>query len=220
MKRFQLIGYFVLFAILAACNQGETPEEKAYVDNFEIIGEEKEQLLEISDTIYNSVDRNNEEAETVSSKIPDAHDYLTVNEGRYTIAGYGAGNVYIHDSEDELLIHDVLGPNGVESLTVDLSEDHTIKVDGFENISVMPAEDDLQENMLASGIWEVGLDIDEGTYEAVGQGGSGYLQIFSQDGNDRVYEVVDGPYVSTNPTVELREGEKVKITSIPLIQFQ
>lgn len=130
------------------------------------------------------------------------------------------GNVYIHDENDDLLFHAIVGfPHGVESITVDLDEAKTITMDGFEQAYVMPADTQLSMELTA-GIWELGTDIEAGVYVITSPYGLGYLQIFEPNEDPVVFEVIGGGFEGTKSDIQLRKGQKLRITDISMIQFQ
>lgn len=63
-----LIIVLICLFVLAGCSQNSPKSKKvlSYQENSEIIGEEKEEIIgEISDTMYESIDRSNAEAEEI-----------------------------------------------------------------------------------------------------------------------------------------------------------
>ncbi|MGP4072035.1 hypothetical protein ACTWQB_05720 [Piscibacillus sp. B03] len=203
---------------LSSCNQ-LSDEAKAYQDNFEIVGDEKEQVSEISKTVFDNVDRQNQQAEPSGSNISDGHDELKVPEGRYEISGHEAGNVYVYDQNDHLVLHEIIGLD-VNFINVSLTEDHVIRVDGFSYVEIQPVETNIDNPNLTAGIWKVGVDIEPGTYQATAYEGMGYLIVYDSQEKSKVYEVIGGENAEAFPTVELKEGQTIKITEIPLITFK
>lgn len=214
-----ILGLFVL--ALSGCNQ-ESPSKKAiqYQENYEIVGSEKDELLgNVSDAIFKTSDRSNKGAEELFIKDVSKGE-ISVPSGRYRIAGEMTGNVYIHDENGNLLYHAIVGsPYGVESITVDLDETDTITMDGFDQAYVMPAETQLSTELTA-GIWEVGTDIEAGDYAISSPYGLGYLQIFDQNEDPVVFEVIGGGFEGTESDIQLRNGQKLRITDISMIHFE
>ncbi|TFB14121.1 hypothetical protein E3U55_14500 [Filobacillus milosensis] len=201
--------------IITGCQSYEpTDAAMAYSENHEVIDEEeKNELLDVSDEIFFTSDRSNQTAEATSTVIPDRQDYLNLPEGRYRIYGQGGGNVEVYDANDNLLVGDYVGRGFAPSLTVDLKEDFTVKVDGFYDLFVEPTDTKMQTE-LTSGIWEVGLDVPAGEYEVTAQNGMGYLTIFDPEQESQVYEIIGNKYSPTKSKITLEEGQKVRVTGV------
>lgn len=220
-----VVLFILSLFVLAGCDQmvqEASPEKVArYQANYEIIGTEKEEMLDhVSETVYETGDRSNRAAEEVLVNAVKPGEKITVPSGRYQITGQMTGNVYIHDENGNLLFHDILsGPYGVESITIDLNETNIVSVDGLDQVAVSPVATQLSTDLTA-GIWEVGTDIEEGNYSITGDDGFGYLQVFDPNENPSVYEVIGGAFASTESEVQLYEGQKLRITGISLIHFQ
>lgn len=191
--------------------------------NSEIVGKEKEELVgRVSETIFDAIDRNNASEDHIETgAIEKAGLEIQVPEGRYSILAGPAGNVFIYDEDGDLLIRELFDTmGGASSLTVDLSETHTIFFDGGLDGGTILRAETLISNELTSGIWEVGKDIEEGTYAISTEYEVGYLQIFERGKEVRVYELIGGDYTKTESIVQLVKGQKLKITGLPLIQFE
>lgn len=219
MKRTILFLYIASMLFLNGCQQ---PSEKitSYQENYEIVGKEKDEMINnTSETIYESIDRSNLDAkEVIIDPIYKDGEDVILPQGRYEIRGQITGNVYIHDAHGQLLFHDILGtaPLGVESITVDVNGSHIVHVDGFEQAYIIPVTTQLSSE-LSSGIWEVGKDIEEGSYTVTGSG-LGYLQIYKQGESPQVFEVIGGDS-HTASKVHLKDGQKLKISGVNIIQF-
>ncbi|TCJ01611.1 hypothetical protein [Cytobacillus praedii] len=219
MKRTILFLYIASMLFLNGCQQ---LSEKiiSYQENYEIVGKEKDEMINnTSETIYESIDRSNLDAkEVIIDPIYKDGEDVILPRGRYKIGGHITGNVYIHDEHGKLLFHDILGtaPLGVESITVDVNGSHIVHVDGFEQAYIMPVTTQLSSE-LSSGIWEVGKDIEEGSYTVTGSG-LGYLQIYEQGESPQVFEVIGGDS-HTASKVHLKDGQKLKISGVNIIQF-
>lgn len=220
MRKLTILLCLICPFILNACGQPTTSEKvKAYHDNSEIIGEEKDDMVaNISDTIYESADRENTQREPIIIEaIAKEGEEVQVPEGRYTITGQLAGTVTVKDNKGDILYETSIAEegSGVGMITLDLTEDHTIHVDGFEEAFIHPAEA-ASSNELGPGIWEVGKDIEPGKFSIEGSN-YGYLQLFTEGESPQVYELHGD--LSEPIKVELKEGQKVKITDVSLVQF-
>ncbi|MED3552085.1 hypothetical protein [Cytobacillus praedii] len=219
MKRTISFLYIASMLFLNGCQQAS---EKiiTYQENYEIVGKEKDEMINnTSETIYESIDRSNLDAkEVIIDPIYKDGEDVILPRGRYEIGGHITGNVYIHDEHGKLLFHDILGtgPLGVESITVDVNGSHIVHVDGFEQAYIMPVTTQLSSE-LSSGIWEVGKDIEEGSYTVTGSG-LGYLQIYEQGESPQVFEVIGGDS-HTASKVHIKDGQKLKISGVNIIQF-
>ncbi|MEC5424855.1 hypothetical protein QGM71_15320 [Virgibacillus sp. C22-A2] len=222
-QKLQITAILISLAVLTGCGPvfQKSPSEKVkhYQANFEVIGNEKDEMLDnFSETLYETGTRDNTEAKEVIIDFIDKSEEFSVPSGRYEIKGDITGNVYIYDGSGELLFHDILGSAyGVSSITVDLTDAHTIHVDGLDYVSVIPVPTQLTTE-LSAGIWEVGIDIEPGNYTITGpHGGFGYLQIFDPIGGSQVFEVIS---TSTESNIHLKEGQILRITGISMIHFK
>lgn len=222
-------GITLLFVIvmLGGCDGylNATPSNHmtAVEKNSEIVGDEKEEIIgKVSQTIFNAIDRSNTDVERVETGVIEKTGMeIQVSEGRYVIFAGPAGNVFIYDEKGDLLIRELFDmTGGAGSVTVDLSEEHTLFFDGgLDGATILPAETFIS-NELTPGIWEVGKDIQEGAYTISTAYGIGHLQIFELDEEVLVYELIGGDYTQTESVIQLVDGQKLKITGVPLIQFE
>ncbi|MUK90117.1 hypothetical protein GMD78_17225 [Ornithinibacillus sp. L9] len=201
-----------------------SPSEKvkSYGENYEIIGNEKEELLQdVSETIFEHGDRSNSQAQEHHIPALDVRETFSVPEGRYQITGNITGNVYIHDDKGVLVYHNIVGsPYGVPAITLDIKDTYTITVDGFDQVAVIPIETQIQTELTA-GIWEVGMDIEAGDYIITGpHGGIGYVQILDTNDEAKVYEVFGGDFSSSNSHIQLKEGQIIRIIGISTVYFR
>ncbi|WP_077602653.1 hypothetical protein [Oceanobacillus sojae] len=224
VKRMYFLIVLICFFALTGCSQDSSGSEKvlSYQENNEIIGEEREEIVgEVSDTMYESIDRSNTEAEEiVIGPVSGDGEEIIPPEGRYSI-GMGfdgspqSGRVLVYDEEGILLIEALLdGSYGVGSITVDLNGSHTVYVDGVDELILIPEETNIS-NELTAGISEVGKDIEPGNYSVVTDldSGMGYLEIFEEGEQPKVFEILIDP-LEPDIDVELKEGQKVKITGL------
>ncbi|SHF94626.1 hypothetical protein [Ornithinibacillus halophilus] len=220
MKRIGFLIVFTSLFVLIGCQQ---PSEKVlrYDENKEIIGEEKDEIIgEVSDTIYESIDRSNSNSEEIFLEHLDANGAEVVPpEGRYMISGGQSGRILVYDENDVLMFEAVRDDfQGVGGITIDLNGSHKVYVDGVEFAHIMPVPTQIS-NELTTGIWEVGTDIEAGTYEVSTEFGFGDIQLFEEGESPRLYEILGG---SSDSTIELdlKEGQKVKINGVSALTFE
>lgn len=230
MKRMAFLIVLTCFIVLASCSQQSSKSEKvlSYQENNEIIGEEKEEIIgNYSDTIYNSIDRSNEEAEEfVIGPISREGEEITPPEGRYTIGIYyedepQSGRVLVYDQDDTLLIEALLDEvYGVNGIVLDLNGSQTVYADGVNKLFLTPADTNMT-NELPAGISEVGTDIEPGNYSVISDMTQkmGYLEIFEEGKEPRVFEALIDP-LELDINVELKEGQKVRITGADYLGFE
>ncbi|WP_027962990.1 hypothetical protein [Halalkalibacillus halophilus] len=218
--------FFILplgLLLLSSCSEN-TDAKVLYQQNFEIIGDEKaSQLQHLSDHLYEPSYSANETTDEAHSSIGGVFDELSVSQGRYTITGQGSGNVLITDEENDVIVDEVVGSAyGVNSLTVDLASDHTVRVDGFDQVSILPAAAEPEvENVLTAGVWEVGVHIEPGNYQfSTSASQIGYVKILDKNDSDFLFEVLGGEYSSSSSEIELLEGQKIVVSGISLTEWQ
>ena len=230
MKRMFLFLFISYLFVLIGCSPEPSEKVSRYQENNEIIGEEREDLIgEISDTIYHSVDRSNSDAEELMISPPDRKgESIIPSEGRYTIsAGVfedppQSGRLLVYDENEVLLIDELLDFSyGVSSVTVDLNGSHTVHVDGLDQAFLTPVATEIS-NELTAGIWEVGKDIEAGSYAVIPADFSfGYLQIFEEGELPRVFEFLNSsPESAINVQLQLKDGQKLKISRLEMLQFE
>lgn len=227
MKRMLFPMFISILFVLIGCN--EKPSEKAllYEENNEIIGAERDELIgEISDSLYNSIDRDNSEAEEIISAIERQGKDIIPKEGRYIIgAGVNhdvpqSGRVLVYDENNILLIDELLDEfRGVSSVAINLNGSHIVHFDGITQAFLTPVATEIS-NELNAGIWEVGIDIEAGNYSVMpADFGFGYLQIYEEGEAPRVFEFLDGSDQS-KIEVLLVDGQIIKITGLNMLQFE
>lgn len=214
--------------LLVGCNQEPTEKVQAYEDNFEILGEERDALIgDVSETIYESIDRDHTDLEEIIVfPIDKLGNQVTPPAGRYRISTAEVGHTYapesgrivIYDENDKLLVDELYDYSyGVGSVTVDLNGSHTVHADGIDSLLLRPVETEFATDLHA-GIYEVGRDIEAGAYEIMAELGFGYLQVFEEEKEPRVFEILNTSPVS-NIKLDLEDGQKVKISGIALVHF-
>ena len=219
-----ILGLFVM----AGCVHGpfqSSPSEKVlrYEENFEIIGSEKDDMIgKVNPALFATSDRSNAKAEEVQIPVvPNEGKEIKLQSGRYSITGNPTGNVFIRDGNGDLVLREIVGNyGGVGSLTVDIDETYTVRVDGgYDSVYIHPVGTMLSTELMA-GVWEVGLDIEAGTYTITTPYGLGYLQILDKHAESKMYEVIGGQYSSSQSQIHLTDGQKVRITGVAIVHFQ
>jgi hypothetical protein len=212
--------------ILSGCTYifQAVPSEKAesYQNNYEIIGEEKDEMIEemmISETIFDISDRDNMEMEDPYYFDVNNEEEFTLPPGRYWFTGEISGNIYIYDKEDKLLIHEIIGMPGVMGFAADVDDSHTIRIDGLESAAAMPLPAEIS-NELHTGIWHAGTDIEPGRYTIRTVGGFGHVIILEPDADAHIFEMLRSQSVESESEIEIRDGQVVRITGISSVEFE
>lgn len=222
MKRLSFIALLFVSIILSGCNQQVVSEKVlTYQENREIIGDEKEKKIgTVSQSIYETSDRSNTNAFTVDIPLERKKGgEVSLPSGRYVIEGNPTGNIYVYDEKGELLYREILGFVGVPSITLDINETHRIVADGgFDSVLVSPTSTQLLTS-LSAGVWDVGLDIEPGIYSVSAGYGMGYLHIFEKNEEPQLFELISSQWASTEAMVELKKGQKLKITGTGMLNF-
>lgn len=228
MRKFLVFPILFCMLILTGCASifQAAPSEKAerYRDNYEIIGEEKEAMLEemnISDTVFDISDRDNPDMEKEEAYYFDVNneEAFTLPPGRYWFTGEISGNMYIYDEEDKLLIHEIIGMPGVTGFTADVDETHTIRIDGLESAAAWPWPTE-SSNELPTGIWHAGTDIEPGAYTISTEGGFGHVIILDSDGEAQIFEMIRSQSVQTESEIEITDGQIIRVTGISSVVFE
>lgn len=150
-------------------------------------------------------------------------------EGRYVITGAQGGLITILDEAGNIWLKEML--LGMEdSITVSLLETDTVHADaGFdEYVSIAKAEES-DEPLLTRGIWEVGIDIEPGTYKFFSDHGYGFIQVFEEGKSPRVYEIIGDSSneqeeeqleeidIDLYKQITIETGQKIRITGVPVM---
>ncbi|MEN2767599.1 hypothetical protein [Ornithinibacillus xuwenensis] len=230
MKRMIGLVFVTSLSVLIGCQ--EQPSEKVlhYQANNEIIGIEKEEIIgDISDTIYDSIDRSNLEAKEVFiHPIEGKGEDIVLPEGRYVI-GIGevldglpqSGRILVYDDEGQLLLNELVdSAYGVNSVTLDLNGVHKVHIDGLDQALIVPASTQIS-NELTAGIWEVGKDIEAGKYSviAASEFAFGDLQVFEEGESPKLYEILNSS-TDSKIEIELKKGQKLKISGLSYLKFE
>ena len=230
MKRMLYLMFITCLFVLNGCSHEPSEKVLRYQDNNEIIGPERDKIIgEYSDTIYESIDRNNSKAtEMMIGPIEGTGEDITPPEGRYTITSVPgsdgfpqSGRVLVYDEYGILLIDELIDyAFGVGSVTVNLNGTHTVHVDGLDEVLIVPATTQIM-NELSAGIWEVGIDIEAGDYYVYADSeiAFGDLHIFEEGKSPRVFE-----FLNTSPEskieLQLIEGQKLRVSGLSILHFE
>lgn len=224
----RVVGTFCLLLLMAAgmagCSEvSKSPEiNSAYERNFEIIGPEKDKLLGIvNPVIYQMVDRKNVNAEPVSIPvITKEGKEVKLKAGRYMFTGYPTGNIFVYDENGDLILSEIVGSyEGAGSLTMDIQSSYTVRADGgYDSVEITPVPTALTTDLTA-GLWEVGQDIEPGEYEIAIDSKYGYLHVYEEGKEPRVFELIGGEIAKSDGLVTLEEGQVVRVTGTSLIRF-
>lgn len=230
-KRFEaqvvLIVIFVCMLILSGCHNlhGNKSEmiRSAYADNYEITGTAKDKIIGmVHPAIFTTVDRSNSEAKSTYGPMPSKKGAkITIESGRYVLTGNPSGNIYIYDQDDNLLVREIVGDKaGVPTLTADIDSAFSIVFDGgYNTVTIQPVKTELSTE-LTTGIWDVGMDIEPGDYTISIPYGYGFVQIFEEGKDPQLFEMMGGELTGTQSQVQLKEGQKVRISKVPMVVFE
>ncbi|MCG3089529.1 hypothetical protein [Sporosarcina cyprini] len=223
-----IAGTFCLLLLMAVGMAGcsevpKSPEiNSAYEQNFEIIGPEKEKMLgAVNPGIYQMVDRENRSAEPVSIPVvPKEGTEVKLKSGRYMFTGYPTGNIFVYDEKGDLILSEIVGSYaGSGSLTIDIQSSYTVRADGgYDSVEITPVPTALATD-LTTGLWDVGQDIEPGDYEIALDYGYGYLHVFEEGKEPRVFELIGGEIAKSDGHVTLEEGQVIRVTGTSLIRF-
>ena len=224
--RGMLIVIIICMLILSGCHnlQGEKSEmEGVYADNYEIIGTTRDTIIgNIQPAIFTTVDRSNIESKTTYGPMPTKKGAkVNIEAGRYALTGYPTGNIYIYDKDDNLLVQEIVGDKaGVPTLTADIDPTFSIFFDGgYNTVTIQPVKTKLSTE-LTTGIWDVGLDIEPGDYTISIPVGYGFVQILEQGEDPRLFELTGGGLTNSKSLVQLKEGQKVRVSKVPVVYFE
>ncbi|WP_432359944.1 hypothetical protein [Sporosarcina sp. UB5] len=220
------VGLFVCMLLLSGCHnlQGTKTENKiVYVDNYEIIGTTRDEIIgTVHPAIFTTVDRSNTEAKRTYGPMPTKRGAkLTIEAGRYVLTGYPSGNIYIYDKDDNLLVREIVGEKvGAPTLTADIDSTFSIVFDGgYNTVTIQPVRTELSTE-LTTGIWDVGLDIEPGNYTISIPYGYGFVQIFEEGKEPRLFELLGGELTSSESRLQLKEGQKVRVSKVSMVKFE
>ena len=145
--------------------------------------------------------------------------------GRYIFTGDGTLSIWNGETKVINEIIDSSNKAGISSVTTDLFDGQKIEVTSLTNLKLTPSQTILKE-LLSTGNWIVGRDIEPGNYicEPVSNKGllegKGNLLIY----DDEILLVDENMDASGNDgvnyfTVELKEGQIISVCNIPTLKF-
>lgn len=149
--------------------------------------------------------------------------------GRYVITGQEPGNLMIENNENRnTSIMETLNDEdidmGVPSVTVDLAEGDEMELMGMELTTFTPVKERTRSDVLTTGTWDVGTDIEPGSYEVTTTGSkSGKIMVYEGIGDLPLVDQPIDPEGELSPesvTVELEEGQQVIISVSPELSFE
>lgn len=166
--------------------------------------------------------KNNKPIELSSGEWTVGED---IEPGRYNIkpTEEDSGNIMIKQKDKiSFLVNEVLGFNhfgGVEQITVYLTGDEIIEINGLDSVTFTPVEPDVKREEIHAGDWIVGIDIEPGTYIATiekGQGGNVFVT--DKDGYLVTTEILgENMFVSVvkmEMELELEKGYKIDVSGL------
>lgn len=149
--------------------------------------------------------------------------------GRYVITGQEPGNLMIENNENRnTSIMETLNDEdidmGVPSATVDLTEGDEIELMGLELTTFTPVKERTRSDVLTTGTWDVGTDIEPGSYEVTTTGSkSGKIMVYEGIGELPLVDQPIDPEGELGPesvTLELEEGQQVIVSVSPELSFE
>lgn len=149
--------------------------------------------------------------------------------GRYVITGEESGNLMIENNENRNMgIMEILEDEGLDMgvprVTVDLIEGDEVELMGMELSTFTPVKERTMSNILTTGSWDVGTDIEPGTYEVTTTGSkSGKIMVYEGTGGlPLVNEPIDpkGELGPESLTVELEVDQQVIVSVSPELSFE
>lgn len=219
---------FISSIVLAACGSEQEAANEADSEEPASTEMEKEESEE-------NEEESADAAETVEGAVTLNDGTVTVGEdlpaGRYLITGKEVGNFTIENNEDrnystlEILENEEEGLGmGVPNLTLDLIEGQDIQLEGMEETTFTPVKERSVSNVLTTGTWEVGTDVEPGNYTVTTTGEkSGKIMVY--DAGEKLPAVMepidpDGELGAESLDVELKEGQTVIVSTSPELSFE
>ncbi|MGL5415807.1 MAG: hypothetical protein ACRDAU_09125 [Clostridium sp.] len=138
-----------------------------------------------------------------------------INPGRYVIkAKTGEGNITVIDAGNTQSVNESLGKDSAKTVTYTLSKNEKVQISGLKEVEFMPTSNKVTDT-LTTGEWNVGLDINPGTYTATAKSGAGVLEI-CRDGKVIKSEKLNenGKTFEKSTDIKLASGETVEVLGI------
>jgi len=141
--------------------------------------------------------------------------------GRWVITGTGSGNFTIWRGTN-LHVNEILGGGGfgVTSITTDIVDGDEIGISGLNSVTFTPVIERTTSNVLSTGHWVVGEDIEAGSFDATTPSGSGNFVIWR--GNSlRTNEILgNGSFGIERVRVNLANGDRISISGLERVYFE
>lgn len=221
-----VIGIFGSMLLLSGCHnlQGTNQDiSNSYADNYEISGTTRDDIIgPVHPAIFTTVDRSNKGAKRKYGPVSSRNGVkLSLETGRYVLTGHPTGNIFIYDKNGNLLVQELVGEKvGVPTLTADIDSTFSVVLDGGYDIATIEPVKTALSTELTAGIWDVGLDIEPGEYTISTPNGYGFVQIFEQGEEPRLFELTAGGLTYSKSLVELKEGQKVRVSKVSIVYFK
>lgn len=221
-----VIGILGSLFLLSGCHnlQGSNKDiPSAYADNYEIIGTTRDEIIgTVPPAIYTTVDRSNKGAQRKYGPVGSKKGVkLSLETGRYVLTGHPTGNIFIYDEDDNLLIQEIVGEKvGVPTLTADIDSRFSVVMDGGYDIATIEPVKTKLSTELTAGLWDVGLDIEPGHYTISTPFGYGFVQVFEQGEDPRLFELTTGGLTNSSSRIQLKEGQKVRVSKVATVHFE
>ncbi|GAA5417103.1 hypothetical protein Pryu01_02164 [Paraliobacillus ryukyuensis] len=214
--------------VLVACQSESEPIRNSSED--EKVVENPEKQAEADD--HTASDGSNAGDSVTENVITLSDGNYTVGEdlsaGRYEITAEQTGNIFVENNSNSGSVSEIIedqGLNlGVPSVTINLTEGATIEISDLDPAIFTPVTERNLSNTLSTGMWVVGTDIEPGNYEVIPSGErSGKVVIYDQQESLPVYDELidpDGERGSETLSVELEEGQILRVKTIPAVILQ
>ncbi|MEN0645303.1 hypothetical protein MKY91_19245 [Alkalicoccobacillus gibsonii] len=202
--------------LLVGCGQ-QTKEAEVYQLNREIIGQEKEEQLSRLSAPRRGVEvESSAEVEEPLVFMREANQMvqdIQVPTGRYQIADatQGAGEIRLYTESGELLFEEIFYGYDQNQPVLTIEETDTLIYSGFEGLTLTPIESN-PLSFLPSGITEVGLDLEPGTYQLIPEYyGVASLELHREGEEVRLFELI-GNELDNSVTLSFEVGDLIRLT--------
>lgn len=106
--------------------------------------------------------------------------------GRYRMEADDNASIGIY-SQDTAIVEEDFGPDGIDSLTMNLLQGLALKITGSANIKFTPAGEEAMSNKLTTGYWQVGKHIEAGSYNFKSiEDMPGHMLVMSANGSNKL----------------------------------